>query len=124
VAEEQPARLADVKFDRKNLYREETITDLRVGTIQRLVPIKTDGSRDPGREILFVGQTQVISQAGPVPISARIEAQDLEEAIRKFPDAMQRAVDRLVEQVKQLQRDQLSRIVVPGQTPGVPKIIT
>jgi hypothetical protein len=37
---------------------------------------------------------------------------------------MQRAVDRLVEQVKQLQRDQLSRIVVPGQTPGVPKIIT
>jgi hypothetical protein len=124
VADDQPTRLSDVKFDRKNLYREETITDLKVGTIQRLVPIKTDGSRDTAREVIFVGQTQLLSQAGPVPVSARIEAADLEEALRKFPETMQRAVDRLVEQVKQLQREQLSRIVVPGQTPGVPKIIT
>ncbi|MCE2390016.1 MAG: cytoplasmic protein [Proteobacteria bacterium] len=116
--------MADIKFDRKNLYREETITDLKVGTIQRLTPIKVDGTKDQSRPHLFVGQTQLLSQSGPVPVSSRIEAETLEEAIRLFPETMQKAVERLVDEVKQLQREQMGRIVVPGQTPGGPKIIT
>lgn len=125
MANEPEARqIADIKFDRKNLYREETITDLKVGTIQRLTPIKIDGTKDQSRDPLFVGQTQLLSQSGPVPVSSRIEATTLEEAIRLFPETMQKAVERLVDEVKQLQREQMSRIVVPGQAPGGPKIIT
>ena len=125
MANEPEARqIADIKFDRKNLYREETITDLKVGTIQRLTPIKVDGTKDQSRPHLFVGQTQLLSQSGPVPVSSRIEAETLEEAIRLFPETMQKAVERLVDEVKQLQREQMGRIVVPGQTPGGPKIIT
>ena len=119
-----PQPVEEIKLDRKNLYREETFTDLKVGSIQRLVPIKADGKRDESREPIFVGQTQLISQAGPVPVSARIEAADLDEALRKFPQAMRKAVDQLVEEVNRMRREQQSRIVVPGQDPLGPKIIT
>ena len=126
---DQPERIdpkspAEIKLDRKNLYREEVITDLRVGSIQRLVPIKPDGKRDEAREILYVGQTQIMSQAGAIPVSARIEALDLEDALRKFPQAMQKAVENLVEEVNRLRREQMSRIVVPGRDVPGPKIIT
>ena len=121
---DESRQLSEIKFDRKNLYREETVTDLKVGTIQRLVPIKVDGTKDQGREPIFVGQTQLISQGGPLPVSSRIEAETLEEAIRLFPATMQKAVEKLVDEVKQLQREQMGRIVVPGQAPGGPKIIT
>jgi hypothetical protein len=126
---DQPERIdpkspPEIKLDRKNLYREEVITDLRVGSLQRLVPIKPDGKRDEAREILYVGQTQIMSQAGAIPVSARIEALDLEDALRKFPQAMQKAVENLVEEVNRLRREQMSRIVVPGRDVPGPKIIT
>jgi hypothetical protein len=114
----------EIKLDRRNLYREETITDLRVGSIQRLVPIKPDGKRDEAREVLYVGQTQIMSQAGAIPVSARIEAVDLEDALRKFPQAMQKAIENLVDEVNRLRREQMSRIVVPGRDVPGPKIIT
>jgi hypothetical protein len=119
-----PKSASDIKLDRRNLYREETITDLRVGSLQRLVPIKPDGKRDEAREVLYVGQTQIMSQAGAIPVSARIEAIDLEDALRKFPQAMQKAVENLVEEVNRLRREQSSRIVVPGRDMPGPKIIS
>jgi len=119
-----PKSPPEIKLDRRNLYREEVITDLRVGSIQRLVPIKPDGKRDEAREILYVGQTQIMSQAGMIPVSARIEALDLEDALRKFPQAMQKAVENLVDEVNRLRREQMSRIVVPGRDVPGPKIIT
>ena len=124
TAPDDPRSPSEIKLDRRNLYREETITDLRVGSIQRLVPIKPDGKRDEAREVLYVGQTQIMSQAGAIPVSARIEAIDLEDALRKFPQAMQKAVENLVEEVNRLRREQMSRIVVPGRDVPGPKIIT
>ncbi len=53
--------LGDIAVDQNNLYHEETFTDLRVATLQRLTPIKPDGSPDPSRETLYVGQTQTPS---------------------------------------------------------------
>jgi hypothetical protein len=119
-----PKTASEIKLDRRNLYREETITDLRVGSIQRLTPIKPDGKRDEAREVLYVGQTQIMSQAGMIPVSARIEALDLEDALRKFPQAMQKAIENLVDEVNRLRREQMSRIVVPGRDVPGPKIIT
>ena len=72
--------LDELSFDGNNLYLEEIITDLRVGTIRRLTPIGRDGNRDLGRPQLFYAQAQIMSQLGPLPVSAQIEANTLETA--------------------------------------------
>jgi hypothetical protein len=113
-------QLADLKVDTGNLYREEIVTDLRVATIRRLVPVRVDGSEDPSRSVLFSAQTTLMTQAGPVPVSAAIEATSLAEAAQKFPEAIQAAVERLVEEARELQRREMSRIVVPGTMPPTP----
>lgn len=113
-----PKALSEIAIDEGHLFREETFTDLKVGSIRRLVPVKADGSDDPGREPLFVGQTQLLSQAGPVPVSCAIEAATLKEAIEKFPQAMNEAVERLIDEAREMQRQEMSRIVVPNVAPG------
>jgi hypothetical protein len=106
--------LQDIQLDVGNLYREETYTDLTVGTIQVLVPVTVTGAEDSSRSRQFVGQTQIMSPAGPLPLNAPIEATTLEEAIRKFPEAAQAAVEQLMEEAREMQRQEASRIVVPG----------
>ncbi len=106
--------LAEIKMDVANLYREEVFTDLRVGSIKQLTPVTVDGSRDPGRPMIFVGETQLMSQMGPLPVQARIEVATLKEAIAAFPAAIQAAVEVMIDEVKELQRREMSRIVVPG----------
>jgi len=112
--------LAELKVDAANLYREELYTDLRVATLRRLVPVRADGSPDATRPVLFSAQTTLMTQAGPVPVSAAIEARTLEEAAQKFPEAIQAAVERLVEEAREMQRREMSRIVVPGAMPPGP----
>lgn len=104
-------------MDRENLYREEVFTDLKLGSLRQLSPVKPDGSADPAREVMYLGQTQVMSQAGPLPVSCQIEATTLDDAIDKFPQAVQEAVERLIEEVKELQRQEASQILVPGLDP-------
>lgn len=105
--------IGDVKVDTSNLYREESFTDLRIATIRRLVPVNADGSEDDSRPALYSGQTTLMSQAGPLPVEAPIEASSLDEAAQKFPAAIQEAVDRLIEEAKEMRRREASRIVVP-----------
>lgn len=112
--------LGDIAVDAKNLYREEIFTDLKVATVRRLVPVTPSGADDPTREPLFLAQTQIMSQAGPVPVQATLQAKTLEGALADFPRAVQEAVERLIEEVRELQRQEASRIVVPtGPVPGV-----
>jgi hypothetical protein len=108
----------DVKVDKANLYKEESFTDLKVATLRRLSPVREDGSPDTSRPVLFTGETTLMSDRGPLPIQTPIEAKDLNEAMDKFPEAVQAAVERLIEQARELQRQQMSRIVVPGQGGG------
>jgi len=110
--------LADIAVDTDNLYREETFTDLKVASIRRLTPIQADGSDDPGRPTLFIGETTLMSARGPLPINCPIEAADLTQAFEAFPQAVQQAVERLMEEARELQRQEASRIVVPGQGPA------
>ncbi len=116
--EEDRQQLGEIRVDNANLYREEVYTDLRIATIRRLTPVRPDGSPDESRQPLFTGQTHVMSQAGPLPVECAIEARTLEEAAEKFPEAIRQAVDRLVEEAKELRRREASRIVVPGTMPG------
>ena len=108
----------DITIDPNDLYREESFTDLKVATIRRLTPVKSDGSLDPGRAVLYIGQTQLVSQVGPVPVQCPIEAATLEEAIRKFPEAVKQAIDTMIEEAKEMRRQSASRIVVPGAQGG------
>ena len=108
-------------FDKDNLYREESVTDLKMGSIRSLIPIKTDNTRDESRETIFVGHTQLRSPEGMVPIQARLQAANLEEAMEKFPEAMKQALDAMVEEAKKMQQEQGrprqqedSRIILPG----------
>ena len=116
-------KIEDLQVDTNNLYREETFTDLKVGTIRRLTPVTVEGNLDPGRKVLFIAQTQIMSNLGPLPVQSEIDARDFAEAIRKYPDAIKVAVDQLMEEARELQRREMSRIVAPdAQTTN--KIIT
>lgn len=110
----------ELSVDRNNLYREDVVTDLRAATIRRLVPIRADGSDDPAREALFLAETQLLTQAGLLPVQARLESSSLEAALDEFPSAIQKAVDRMVEEAREMQRREASRIVVPTGDFGAP----
>ena len=113
---------AELKIDRGNLFKEETYTDLKVGIIKCMKPVKADGSVDKTRKSVFVGQTSLMTPNGPLPIQAVIQAKELQQAIKKFPEAMQASMERLAEEAKKYQEQQEaqiekpdSRIIVPGR---------
>lgn len=111
-AQTAPFNLA---VNRSNLYQEESFTDLRVCTVRRLSPVNPDGSPDKSRKTLYVGQTHVVTPGGSLPIQSAIQAKDLQQAFKKFPETMQTAMERLIEEAKKAQQQEQSRIVVPGR---------
>jgi len=115
---ENPDIRDQLTLDRNSLYREETFTDQQVGTIQRLTPVTVDGDDDPKRAVRYVGQTQVMSPAGALPISFELEADSLGEAAEQFATEAQKAVEETIEKIKSMQRDAQSSIMMPGQDPG------
>ncbi len=117
---EQPNLVAEMKPDLENLFREESFTDLKIAQIRRLTPVKSDGTPDDTRSVMFIGETQLMSARGPLPIHTPIDASDLNDAFEKFPEAINAAVERMIEEAKEMQRQEASRIVVPGQGGGGP----
>ncbi len=116
-----PPSSIDFTVDKKNLYREESITDLKIANIQKLVPVNLDGSEDSSRETVFIGRSQLSSPQGPIPIQAKIEASTLEDAMDQFPKVMETETQKVVESFRQMQAQQeqqkkaeQSRIIVPG----------
>ena len=105
----------DLKLDGNNLYKEESFTDLKTGAVRKLSPVKEDGSKDETREPIFMAQTQLMSPNGPLPVSCMIEAATLPEAVKMFPDVVQKEVERIVELAQKAQQEESSRIIVPGQ---------
>jgi hypothetical protein len=103
----------DIKVDPKALYLEEVFTDRRVGTIRRLTPVTKDGVRDAARPVLYVGETQVLTPAGALPIGFEIGAGSLEEAAEKFGQLAKEAIERTVKELQELRRQAASQIVVP-----------
>lgn len=112
---ERVEKMSDIKMDDTSLFREETYTDLKTGSIRRLVPVKTDGTDDPSRAAQYSGHTQIMSPHGPLPIQGLIEAATLAEAVERFPQAMEDAMQKMVEEAQRYQREQANRIVTPGE---------
>ncbi|HUK04855.1 MAG TPA: hypothetical protein VLV90_07220 [Burkholderiales bacterium] len=106
-------RMIEPDMNPKDLWLEEIFTDRRVGTIRRMTPVDGNGARDPGREVLYIGETQVMSQLGALPINFVLEAKSLEEAARLFGSAAKAAIERTVKELQELRRQQASSIVVP-----------
>ena len=106
-------RANEIKVDPKQLYLEEIFTDRRVGTIRRLTPVGKNGEKDQSRAVLYVGETQVLTPAGALPIAFEIGAGSLEEAAEKFGQLAKEAIERTVKELQELRRQAASSIVVP-----------
>jgi len=123
MADEQNTDSLDFSVDRQNFYREESFTDLKVATIRRLSPVKPDGSVDKTRKTVFIGQTNIMTPGGALPIQAVIPAKQLQQAVKRFPDAMQDAVDKLAEEVQKMKQQKESQIITPGSANEDSRII-
>jgi hypothetical protein len=111
----------DASMDPAALYLEEVFTDRRVGTIRRMTPVKTDGTRDMARAVLYIGETQVfMQQLGTLPVGFEIPAATLEEAAKKFGELAKDAIEKMMRELQELRRQAASSIVVPqgGLPPG------
>ena len=115
-----PTDLPDIQLDSTSLYREEIFTDRRAGTIRRLTPVNPDGATDGTRFVLYSGQTQLLTPAGVLPLAFDIEADSLNDAIGKFPDAVKIALEQAIDEARELRREAATRIVVPDVGAGAP----
>jgi hypothetical protein len=106
-------RLTEAKMDADALYLEEVFTDRRVGTIRRLTPVDGKGQADKTRAVTYVGETQVMTSVGALPISFEIEAKDLAEAASKFGPEAKDAIEKTVRDLQEMRRQAASSIVVP-----------
>lgn len=107
-------RGSEAKMDADNLYREEIVTDRKVGTLRMMTPIKSDGTVDTARPTLYIGEAQIMTQAGPLPINFEIEGKNLAEVVANFGEAAKEGVERTARELQELRRQQQSSIVVPG----------
>jgi hypothetical protein len=116
----KPEPANEIKVDPNALYLEEVFTDRRVGTIRRMTPVNKDGARDQARAVLYIGETQVLTPAGALPIGFEIGAGSLEEAAEKFGQLAREAIERTVKELQEMRRQAASQIVVPqGPLPPV-----
>jgi hypothetical protein len=115
VEESETEDALNFKLDRSNLYLEESFTDLKVGSVKRFSPVKADGSPDKERHPIFVGQTSVYTPHGPLPIQNVIPAKDLPQAFKRFPEAMQASMEKLMEEAKKMREEKQPPII---QSPG------
>ncbi len=110
---DRTSRGGDPQMSADDLYLEEVFTDRRVGTIQRLSPVDAYGHPDAKRQVLYIGQTQILTAAGALPLSFEIEAASLQEATGKFGDAAKIALQQTMERLEDMRREAASSIIVP-----------
>src|SRR6516165_4269102 len=119
MSTDAPPRGIEAKMDAASLYREEIYTDRGAGTIRVLTPVTRDGGPDQTRPSIYVGEAQILTNMGPLPISFEIDAKSLGEAVQKYGDAAKDGVDRAVRELQDLRRQASSSILVPGPTAGL-----
>ena len=98
----------ELKMDPSSLYREEMFTDRKMGAIRVLTPVKSDGAPDGTRKVLYVGETQLLTQAGLLPLVFELDAASLADA-----------VERTRRELEDLRREAASSIITPDRMPGL-----
>ena len=108
----------DPAMDGASLYREDVFTDRKVGTIRVLTPVQVNGSPDLGRKILYVGEAQLLTTAGALPLTFEIDAKSLEEAVSGYAAAAKVEFEHAVQELQELRRQASSSIIVPDRGMG------
>jgi len=102
-------------FDANDLYLEEVLTDRKVGTIRRMTPVTADGDKDDSRDVIYLGQAQVMTAAGPMPLSFELPGPGLADACAGFGEGAQQAIEETAAKLEEMRREQANAIYVPGQ---------
>ena len=100
-------------MDPAALYREEVFSDRAAGAVRRLTPVRADGSPDPARKTIYVGEAQLLTSVGSLPLSFEIEAPSLEAAVAKYGECVKQAYEQAVEEFQELRRRASSSLVIP-----------
>jgi len=108
----------DISMNADELYLEEVFTDNKVGTIRRMTPVNAAGETDTSRPVMFIGNTQMMTPAGPLPLNFELEGQTLGEAVSNFGTAANKSLEETMEELQEMRRQQASQIVMPGQGGG------
>ncbi len=116
MAETAPGA-AELRMDQTSLYREETFTDRRLGVIRVLTPVTKNGSADASRRVVYLGEAQLLTQVGALPLTFEIEAGSLGEATEKFAAGAKVAVERAVKEIQDMRREAASPIIIPDRVP-------
>jgi hypothetical protein len=106
-------RSPEATMDAASLYREEIITDRKVGTIRLMVPVTIDGAPDPSRATIYTGDAQIMTNMGALPVSFDIEATSLAEAVANYGEAAKAGIERTMRELQELRRQQSSGLIVP-----------
>ena len=75
--------------------------------------ITPDGTADPVRRVSYLGQAQIMTNAGMLPISFEIDAVSLREAVQKFGAAAKVALEETVRELQEIRRQSASGLVIP-----------
>ena len=108
-----PTNAPEPRMDAQDLYREDIYSDRKVGTIRVLTPVKSDGSPDASRATSYVGQAQIMTPAGVLPLNFEIPAKTLADACAGFADSAKVAFEETMKELQDLRRQQASSIVIP-----------
>ena len=75
----------------------------------------------PGRNPLYIGEAQILTPMGAIPVTFEIEAAGLEDAIKQYEEAAKEGVERTVKEIQEYRRREASSIVIPqGGAGGLP----
>lgn len=110
---DNPARGPEMTMDAASLYREEMVTDRKLGLLRVMAPIRSDGSPDPARPTIYTGEAQLMTNVGPLPISFDIPAANLAEAVAHYADAAKVGVERAMRELQEMRRQSSSSILIP-----------
>jgi hypothetical protein len=116
MAETAPGA-AELRMDPTSLYREETFTDSRLGVIRVLTPVTKDGLADTTRRVVYLGEAQLLTQVGALPLTFEIEAGSLGEATENFAAGAKVAVELAVKELQEMRREAASPIIIPDRVP-------
>jgi len=105
----------EISMNVDELFLEEVFTDNKVGTIRRMTPVNAAGEADTSRPVMFIGNTQMMTPAGPLPLNFELEGQTLGEAAANFGTAANKSLENTMEELQEMRRQQASQIVMPGQ---------
>src|SRR5256886_7531894 len=114
MAKQPGARAGEARMAAPSFSREKISPARAAGTLRVWARVKPEGTADTARPTLFIGEAQILTNMGPLPISFEVDAKNLAEAIENYAEAAKVGVDRAVRELQELRRQASSSIVLPG----------